>query len=83
MDIQELNNGDTVYVIFQNPYSQTAAQIQEASIVSHPERDGELSLFLFEEHYSLTDEYAMFPSYQEAEDMYRQYFDLSEDETLY
>ncbi|TMW70286.1 transcriptional regulator SplA domain-containing protein [Alteribacter natronophilus] len=83
MNISELSSGDQVYVIYRNPHTQNVAQIQEATIVDDPFHPGQMSLFLFEEYYPLTDEYAMYRSYQEAEHEYNQYFDLPQDEDLY
>ncbi|RNA68644.1 transcriptional regulator SplA domain-containing protein [Alteribacter keqinensis] len=83
MNISELTSGDTVYVIYRNPHTQNVAQIQEASIIEDPHNPGRMSLYLFEEHFPLTDEYAMYTSYQEAEEMYNQYFDIPQDEDLY
>ncbi len=83
MNIQELRSGDQVYVIYRNPHAQTVAQIQEATVAEHPDHPGRLSLLLFEEYYPLSDEYAMYSSYQEAEKMYKQYFDLPVDGDLF
>ncbi|MFA9557485.1 transcriptional regulator SplA domain-containing protein [Evansella sp. AB-rgal1] len=74
MDITHLQPGDSVYVICRNPHTQTVAEIQEAAVVDHPDHPGRTVLFLFEDYMPLTDDYAMFETYQEAEEMYNTYF---------
>ncbi|MBU9711150.1 transcriptional regulator SplA domain-containing protein [Evansella tamaricis] len=82
MDITKLQPGDTVYVICRNPHTQSVAQIQEASVVDHPDRPGRTVLFLFEEYFPLTDDYAMSTSYEEAKEMYNMYFNEEDYDTL-
>ncbi|UCZ54249.1 transcriptional regulator [Bacillus shivajii] len=82
MNLNDLQKGDTVYVISRNPHTQTVAQIQEAEIVDNPDHPEKLSLFLFEEHFPLTEEYAIYSSFEEAEQMYHHYFQINENETL-
>ncbi|MDQ0258029.1 transcriptional regulator of the spore photoproduct lyase operon [Evansella vedderi] len=74
MDITQLQAGDSIFVISRNPHTQSVAEIQEASVVEHPDYPGRIVLFLFEEYIPLTEDYAMFSSYQEAEDMFNMYF---------
>ncbi|MDG5786343.1 transcriptional regulator SplA domain-containing protein [Evansella sp. AB-P1] len=78
MDITQLHSGDSVFVICRNPHTQTVAEIQEASVVEHPDHPGRTVLFLFEDYIPLTDDYALFSSYQEAEEMYNMYFNETE-----
>ncbi|WP_209122203.1 transcriptional regulator SplA domain-containing protein [Alkalihalobacillus sp. BA299] len=74
MDIHELQAGDSVYVIYRNPHTQNVATIQEATITANPENPQELSLFMYDTYYPLSDEYAMYKTAQEAKQMYEYYF---------
>ncbi|ADU29680.1 transcriptional regulator SplA domain-containing protein [Evansella cellulosilytica] len=78
MDITQLHPGDSVFVICRNPHTQSVAQIQEAAIVDHPDYPGRTVLFLFDDYMPLTDDYAMFNNYEEAEEMYNLYFNESD-----
>jgi transcriptional regulator of the spore photoproduct lyase operon len=66
--------GDVVYVFYRNPHTQDVANVQEAAVVNHPERPGELALFLYETYYPLTNEMAVYQSEEEAEEAFQQYF---------
>ncbi len=66
--------GDSVYVFYRNPHTQDVANIQEAAVVNNPENPNELSLFLYETYYPLTNEVAVYASEAEAESAYQQYF---------
>ncbi|WP_078427059.1 transcriptional regulator SplA domain-containing protein [Alkalihalobacterium alkalinitrilicum] len=74
MNIRDLQEGDSVYVIYRNPHTQNVATIQEATITSNPENPNELSLFMYDTYYPLSDEYAMYQTPDEAEQMYEYYF---------
>ncbi len=66
--------GDVVYVIYRNPHTQSVANVQEAAVVHNPENPNELSLFLYETYYPLTEEVAVYSSEAEAEQAYSHYF---------
>lgn len=66
--------GDTVFVFYRNPHTQNVANIQEASVVQNPDDPNELSLFLYETYYPLTDEVAVYANEAEAEQAYQQFF---------
>src|SRR5690606_32567817 len=71
--------GDIVYVLYRNPHTQDVANVQAAAVVHHPERENELALFLYETYYPLTDEIAVFPTEEEANQAFEYYFgDTSE-----
>ncbi|WP_216827792.1 transcriptional regulator SplA domain-containing protein [Alkalihalobacterium elongatum] len=74
MNISELQDGDSVYVIYRNPHTQNVATVQEATVTANPENPHELSLFMYDTYYPLTDEYAMYQTAEEAEQMYEYYF---------
>lgn len=66
--------GDIVYVFYRNPHTQDVANVQEAAVVNHPERPGELAVFLYETYYPLTSEMAVYSTAGEAEQAYQYYF---------
>ncbi len=66
--------GDIVYVLYRNPHTQDVANVQEAAVVNHPEKPGELALFLYETYYPLTEDLAVFSNQEEAEQVFREYF---------
>lgn len=66
--------GDSVFVFYRNPHTQDVANIQEAAVVNNPEDPDELSLFLYETYYPLTNEVAVYASEAEAERAYEQFF---------
>ncbi|AKL84153.1 transcriptional regulator SplA domain-containing protein [Bacillus atrophaeus] len=74
----EFNAGDTVYVIYRNPHAANVAHIKEAEVVRHPYHEGELSLFLYETYHPLAADDAVFASYEEAEHLYNQLFDIDQ-----
>jgi transcriptional regulator of the spore photoproduct lyase operon len=80
MTIEKLHAGDKVYIIQRNPHTQSVAHIQEAYIIDNPYHPGELSLFFRDEYYPLTDDFAMFSSYEEAEEVYRDTFNPNDEE---
>ncbi|GAB3789735.1 transcriptional regulator SplA domain-containing protein [Virgibacillus kimchii] len=71
--------GEVVYVIIRNPHAQDVAHVQQAAIVQHPEKPNELALFSHEHYYPLTDEFAVFPTEDEAEAAYQEAFGSIED----
>ena len=75
--------GQIVYVIIRNPHAQDVANVQEAAVVQNPESPEELSLFLYETYYPLTDEVAAYHSANEAEMAYREAFGFSEETENY
>lgn len=79
MDIQNpeqspMQAGDIVYVMVRNPHAQDVANIQQAAVVRDPKRSGQLSLFLYETHYPLNEEIAVYRTEEEAEQAYQYYF---------
>ncbi|WP_059104997.1 transcriptional regulator SplA domain-containing protein [Shouchella shacheensis] len=71
--------GQVVYVIIRNPHAQDVANVQEAAVVQNPEDPSELSLFLYETYYPLTDDVAVYQTEDEAENAYQQAFGLPEE----
>jgi transcriptional regulator of the spore photoproduct lyase operon len=68
------HEGDIVYVFYRNPHTQDVANIQEAVIIKNPEDHDELSLFLYETYYPLTNETAVYMNEADAEQAYDEYF---------
>lgn len=75
--------GEIVYIIIRNPHTQNVATVQQAAVVENPDNFGELSLFIHDTHYPLTEEVAVFKTEEEAEQVFHQAFDTGEDGGLY
>jgi len=77
------SNEETVYVIIRNPHTQGVANVQEASIVRHPEDPEKQSLYLYDMHYPLTDDVAVYRSAFEADCAFREAFGLIDVENFH
>ncbi|PFP25704.1 transcriptional regulator [Bacillus sp. AFS073361] len=75
--------GQVVYIIIRNPHAQDVANVQQAAVVQNPENPDELSLFIYETYYPLTEEVAVYSSAEEAEYAYQDAFGLTEMEGYY
>lgn len=75
--------GQIVYVIIRNPHAQDVANVQEAAVVQNPDAPEELALFLYETYYPLTDEVAVYPTANEAENAYHEAFGGVDTEEYY
>lgn len=75
--------GEVVYIIIRNPHAQNVAQIQQAAVVQNPDNPGQMSLFIHETYYDLTDELAVYKTEVEAEQVYLEAFGSVEDGGLY
>ena len=76
---QTLQAGDIVYVFYRNPHTQDVANIQAAAIVKNPDDSNQLSLFLYENYYPLSNEVAVYTTEEEAQQAYNYYYgDVSE-----
>lgn len=76
---EQYNPGDIVYCIIRNPHAQDVANVQHAAVVQDPNNSNGLALFLYETYYPLTDEFAIYPTEEEAEAAYQDAFGLAED----
>ncbi|WP_017726393.1 transcriptional regulator SplA domain-containing protein [Halalkalibacterium ligniniphilum] len=74
MDMNQLREGQQVYVIFRNPHTPTVATIQEATIARDPMNPEELSMLLYDFYHPIEADDAIFASYDEAEAVYQDYF---------
>lgn len=73
--------GEVVYIIIRNPHAQDVAQVQQAAVIQHPDKENELALFIHETYYSLSDELAIFKSESEAEQSYQEAFGSPEEDS--
>ncbi|WP_110114765.1 transcriptional regulator SplA domain-containing protein [Bacillus sp. CGMCC 1.16541] len=78
MSKREYQVGDQVFVIYRNPHTANVANITEAEIVEHPEQPGDVALFLHESYHLLAEDDAVYPTYEEAEQMYNKIFDYEQ-----
>lgn len=78
MDVnQTYTPGEVVYIIIRNPHAQDVANIQQAAVVENPDNANEMALFIHDTYYPLTDEFAIFKSEAEAEQVFR--FSINDD----
>jgi len=75
--------GQIVYVIIRNPHVQGVANVQEAAVVMDPDSPGNLSLFVYETYYPLSDDIAIYRTASEAEEAYNDAFGFSDMEDFY
>ncbi|GAE33280.1 transcriptional regulator SplA domain-containing protein [Halalkalibacter akibai] len=73
LDIQQLEEGQQVYIIYRNPHTQTVSTIQEATIARDPMNPAQLSLLLYDFYHPIEADDAIFNSYEEAEAMFDQF----------
>ncbi|MGN8844352.1 transcriptional regulator SplA domain-containing protein [Niallia sp. HCP3S3_B10] len=71
---QTFQAGDIVYVFYRNPHTQDVANIQAAAIVKNPDDSNQLSLFLYENYYPLSNEVAVYTTEEEAQQAYSYYY---------
>lgn len=81
--MDQFQAGEVVYMIIRNPHAQDVAQVQQAAIVENPEKPNELALFVHDNYFPLSDEFALFKSEEEAELAYKEAFGSSEIEEYY
>ncbi|MFC0559497.1 transcriptional regulator SplA domain-containing protein [Halalkalibacter alkalisediminis] len=74
IDIQQLQVGQQVYIIYRNPHTQTVSTIQEATIARDPMNPEQLSLLLFDFYHPIEADDALFNTYEEAESMFEQFY---------
>ncbi|MEY9976633.1 transcriptional regulator SplA domain-containing protein [Lysinibacillus sp. RC79] len=74
MKQHQYSAGDIVYIFYRHPSIEEVVNIQEVAVVHNPDNPNELSLFLFESYYPLTNDILIFTSEMDAEQAYHQYF---------
>lgn len=78
MENREYKVGDQVFVIYRNPHTPNVANITQAEIVQHPDRQEEVALFLHESYHLLAEDDAVYKSREEAEERYKEIFDYDQ-----
>ncbi|MCD7036100.1 transcriptional regulator [Metabacillus sp. GX 13764] len=78
LEKQQLKDGDKVFVIYRNPHAANVATIEQAEIVPHPKDKSDLALFIHNSYHPLTEDDAIFASYQDAEYLYNELFDYQQ-----
>ncbi|MED2975069.1 transcriptional regulator SplA domain-containing protein [Fictibacillus sp. B-59209] len=78
MKKREYQAGDQVFVIYRNPHTPNVANITQAEIVQHPEHENEVALFLHESYHLLADDDAVYNTFEEAEQHYKEIFDYDQ-----
>ncbi|KSU85508.1 transcriptional regulator SplA domain-containing protein [Fictibacillus enclensis] len=78
MEKREYKAGDQVFVIYRNPHTPNVANITEAEIVRHPENEQQLALFLHESYHLLAEDDAVYDTYEQAEEKYKEIFDYDQ-----
>ncbi|MET3506262.1 transcriptional regulator SplA domain-containing protein [Halalkalibacter oceani] len=73
IDLYELEEGQSVYIIYRDPQTPTASTIQQATVARDPDGTGRLALFLFDDYHIMEEDDALFTSYEEAETIYDQF----------
>ncbi|MDV2684133.1 transcriptional regulator SplA domain-containing protein [Alkalihalophilus sp. As8PL] len=73
LDVNQLHEGQQVYVIYRNPHTPTVSAIQEATIAFDPMNPGQMSLVLFDYYHPIEEDDAIFSSYEEAEASFDEY----------
>ena len=74
INIEDLQEGQQVYIIYRNPHTQTVSTVQEASIERDPMNPDQLSLLLFDFYHPIEADDALFQSFEEAESMFEQFY---------
>lgn len=80
---QSYHPGEIVYIILRNPHAQSVANVQQAAVVKNPENPSQLALFLHENYYPLTEEFAIYRTEGEAEAAYQEAFGVPDLEEFY
>ncbi|MRX72250.1 transcriptional regulator [Bacillus lacus] len=78
MEKKDLKAGDKIFVIYRNPHAANVAHIKEAEVVQHPSDEDDLAMFLYDSYHLLTEDDAIFGSYEEAEVLYNELFDIEQ-----
>ncbi|MCM3760460.1 transcriptional regulator [Alkalihalobacillus oceani] len=73
LDLYELEEGQSVYIIYRDPQTPAVSSIQQATVTRDPGGTEQLALFLFDDYHLLEEDHAIFTSYEEAETIYDQF----------
>lgn len=73
INAKEVQVGDEVFVIYNNPHVPTVSNIRAAEIVPHPKDPNAVALFLNDTFHTIEDDDALFTSEVAAEKAYSDY----------
>ncbi|WP_088103976.1 transcriptional regulator SplA domain-containing protein [Halalkalibacter urbisdiaboli] len=73
LDLQQLKEGQSVYVIYRNPHTQSVQTIQEAMVARDPMDPNQLSLLIHDFYHPIEANDAIFSTQEEAQQLYDQY----------
>ncbi|CAH0162012.1 hypothetical protein SRABI133_00972 [Peribacillus simplex] len=73
INAKEVQVGDEVFVIYNNPHVPTVSNIRAAEIVPHPKDPDAVALFLNDTFHTIEDDDALFTSEAAAEKAYSDY----------
>ncbi|WP_062047497.1 transcriptional regulator SplA domain-containing protein [Bacillus sp. JCM 19034] len=72
LSIDELEEGQQVYVIYENPHTPSVSTIQEAMIARDPDDPERLTLLFRDFYHPIEEDDAIFATYESAELLYNQ-----------
>jgi transcriptional regulator of the spore photoproduct lyase operon len=74
IEVNNLNPGDEVFVIYRNPHVPSVSNIKAAEIVQHPKDPNQLALFINDTFHVIEDDDAFFHSAEDAEKAYEEIY---------
>ncbi|WP_316569008.1 transcriptional regulator SplA domain-containing protein [Neobacillus sp. YIM B06451] len=74
IDPKDVQAGDEVYVIYNNPHTPTVANIRPAEVVQHPKDPNALALFIHDTFHVIEDDDALFSSEEAAEKAFNDHY---------
>ncbi|KAA0550032.1 transcriptional regulator [Bacillus sp. BGMRC 2118] len=74
IDPKDVNPGDEVYVLYNNPHTPTVSNVKKAEIVQHPHNPDGVALFLHETFHVIEDDDALFASEEAAQNAYEEFY---------
>lgn len=75
INAKEVQVGDEVFVIYNNPHVPTVSNVRAAEIVQHPKDPNAVALFLNDTFHTIEDDDALFSSEAAAEQAYGNFID--------
>ncbi|MFJ7745603.1 transcriptional regulator SplA domain-containing protein [Peribacillus sp. NPDC097295] len=70
INAKEVQVGDEVFVIYNNPHVPTVSNVRAAEVVQHPKDPNAVALFLNDTFHTIEDDDALFSSEAAAEQAY-------------
>lgn len=75
IDPKDVNVGDEVYVIYNNPHTPSVSNVRAAEIVQHPKDPQAIALFLNDTFHVVENDDALYSSEAEAETAFNELYD--------